>query len=108
MAEGSGLSRILVYSLEVNFLASTRAKKEDVGCYQVMVFVCQVVALLRQVDSSDRETELLITSLEALAKLAWNDDEVSATETVHVFGSQPGCKCFRGGLHVTTGYLWAL
>ncbi len=36
----------------------------------------QVDALLHQVESSEKDSEVLISSLETLAKIAWNDDEV--------------------------------
>jgi hypothetical protein len=37
----------------------------------------QVDALLSQVEKSERDSDVLISSLETLAKIAWNDDEVS-------------------------------
>lgn len=38
--------------------------------------MCQVDALLSQLSKSESDSEQLITSLETLAKVAWNDDEV--------------------------------
>ena len=42
----------------------------------------QVDALLSQVERSERDSDVLISSLETLAKIAWNDDEVREVSIV--------------------------
>ena len=50
-------------------------------------------ALLGQIRDSERDADVVIVALETLAKIAWNDDEVSWTSTLPVCTRFLHCIC---------------
>jgi hypothetical protein len=58
----------------------------------------QVDALLRQISEYDKDVDVAIVALETLAKIAWNNDEVTihnrTTHSIHGPCQSPSQRCF--------------
>ena len=60
----------------------------------------QVNALLSQIRDSEKDADVVIVALETLAKIAWNDDEVSRASSLPVCTHYLHCNCiFLALLH---------